>query len=62
MSLFSYIRETKGELKHVAWPTRKQAVVFTAVVIIISVGLSLYLGLADFVFSKGLIFLIQHSK
>lgn len=51
MALGEYVRETRGELKHVSWPTRTQAIAFTVIVIIISVGLSLYLGLLDYIFS-----------
>jgi len=52
MGITSYIRETRGELKHVSWPTRKQAVAFTVVVIIISLGVAGYLGLFDYLFTK----------
>ena len=38
-------------MKHVSWPTRKQAIVFTAVVIAVSLLTALYLGLFDFVFT-----------
>lgn len=51
MSLISYIRETKGELKHVNWPTRRQTIVFTTIVIILSILTGLYLGFFDFVFN-----------
>ena len=60
MGLANYIRETRGELKHVSWPTRGQAIAFTIIVIVISLGLSLFLGLFDFLFSRGLQFLITH--
>lgn len=56
MSLTDYIRDTRGELKHVSWPTRTQAVSFTVIVIVISICLGLYLGLFDAVFSL----LIKH--
>ncbi len=59
MGLAEYIKETRGELKHVSWPTRQQATVFTIIVIIISIGLSLYLGLLDALFSRVLAFLIK---
>ncbi|OHA88670.1 MAG: preprotein translocase subunit SecE [Candidatus Zambryskibacteria bacterium RIFCSPHIGHO2_01_FULL_43_27] len=52
MSLIDYIKETRGELKHVSWPTRKQATVFTVIVIVISVAVSIYLGIFDFIFSE----------
>jgi preprotein translocase subunit SecE len=51
MSIIDYIKETQGELKHVSWPTRRQAFLYTALVIVISVGVSFYLGLFDYIFS-----------
>jgi preprotein translocase subunit SecE len=59
MAIGDYIRETRGELKHVSWPTRRQAIAYAIVVILISVGLALYLGLFDYLFSKGLGFFIN---
>lgn len=52
MGLIQYLRDTKGEMKHVSWPTRKQAGIYTALVIVVSIGISLYLGLFDWIFSK----------
>ena len=60
MAFGDYLKETRGELKHVAWPTRSQAITFTAIVVIISVGLALYLGLFDYIFSLGLKYIISH--
>jgi preprotein translocase subunit SecE len=54
MRIVDYIRDTKAELKHVSWPTRRQAIVYTVIVILISVGVSFYLGLFDALFSFGL--------
>ena len=51
MNLITYLKETRAELKHVAWPTRKQAIMYTIVVIAISVLTSLYLGVFDYLFS-----------
>ncbi len=53
-SFIEYLKETKGELKHVRWPTKQQTVVFTIVVILISLGVAFFLGLFDFLFLKGL--------
>ncbi len=58
MSLLDYVRETRGELKHVSWPTRQQAIAFSIIVIMLSVGLALFLGLFDYIFSEALKFLI----
>jgi len=55
-----YLRETRGEMKHVSWPTRKQALINTALVILISVIVAFLLGFFDFIFTKLLdIFIIQ---
>ena len=61
MGLANYIKETQGELKHVSWPTRQQAIAFTAIVVVISVGLSLYLGLFDYIFSLGIKYVLGFS-
>jgi preprotein translocase subunit SecE len=52
MSIMSYLKETKGELSHVNWPTRRQSMIFSLVVIIISILVAFFLGLFDLVFSK----------
>lgn len=54
MKVVDYIKETKTELRHVNWPTRKQAIIFTVVVIAVSIGVSLFLGFFDFLFSLAL--------
>ena len=49
-----YLKETKTELKHVIWPTRSQTFLYTVIVIILSVVVGYYLGIFDFIFSRGL--------
>src|SRR3989344_4214929 len=49
-----YLQDTRGELRHVAWPTRLQTIVYSILVAAISVGVSLYLGLFDLLFTGGL--------
>jgi len=51
MKIFEYIKETKSELKHVSWPTRRQAIAFTSIVIAISVFVAVFLGLFDYLFT-----------
>jgi preprotein translocase SecE subunit len=50
-----YLRDTKTELRHVAWPTRTQTIVYALLVAVISVGIALYLGVFDFAFRAGLV-------
>jgi len=52
MKITEYIKDTRAELAHVNWPTRAQVIRFTSMVIIISAGVAVLLGVSDFVFSK----------
>lgn len=56
-----YIKETRGELRHVAWPTRTQTIVYTVVVAILSILVAFYLGVFDYAFSKGINLLIEST-
>ncbi len=51
MKLIDYLKETKGELKHVKWPSKEDTVRFTVIVIAISVFIAFFLGFFDFIFS-----------
>lgn len=44
----SFLREARAELKKVTWPTKKQIWYWTLIVIVFTLGVSLYLGLIDF--------------
>lgn len=46
----TYIREVRAEMKHVSWPSRNQAVVYTVVVVAVSVATAAYLGIWDYLF------------
>ena len=52
--LSNYFSETMEEMKHVSWPTKNQTLMFTMLVILISVAVAAYLGLFDYLFSLGL--------
>jgi len=52
MKLIEYIKDTRAELVHVSWPTRKQAIAYTIIVVIISLVVSFYLGFLDALFSQ----------
>ena len=54
MNLIQYLKETRAELRHVSWPSRRETTVFTAVVIAISLATALYLGFFDYLFSLAL--------
>ena len=47
-----YFSETIGELRKVSWPTRKEAVNLTIVVVFVVIAMSIFLGSLDYVFGK----------
>ena len=47
-----FLREVKVELKKVVWPTRKDTVASTSVVLILVIIIAIFLGLVDFGLSK----------
>jgi len=47
-----FLEESRTELRHVNWPTRKEATRLTAIVIGLSLGLALFLGLFDYLFTN----------
>ena len=59
MSFIQYLKDTRGELHHVAWPTRTQTILYTVIVMAISVFVAFYLGLFDFIFTTGLSRIIE---
>jgi preprotein translocase subunit SecE len=52
--LVRYIRDSYAEMKKVTWPTRKETIKITIVVIIISLSVAAFLGLLDYIFSLGI--------
>lgn len=51
MPILNYLRDVRAELKHVTWPSRTQTLVSTIVVIAVSAGVAVYLGLWDYFFA-----------
>lgn len=52
--IFRYFKESKDELKKVTWPSRKEAIKHTLIVIGVSVSVAVFLGLADYLMNTGL--------
>jgi preprotein translocase subunit SecE len=50
--IIRFLKEAKSELKKVTWPTRKQTLASTSVVIIVVVIVSIFLGIVDFGLAK----------
>ncbi len=54
-----FLKEVKDELGKVVWPTRDEIIRLTAVVIIVSLIVGVYLGLIDLVLTKILALVIK---
>ena len=52
--LVRYFKETRTEIRKVVWPTRKQATNLTLIVIGVTVVMSVFLGVLDFLFQRAL--------
>ena len=51
--IVNYFKESKAELKKVSWPTRKETINHTSLVIGISLGVAIFFGLLDYVLTIG---------
>jgi preprotein translocase subunit SecE len=47
-----FLSEVKGEVKKVTWPSKKEALGGTAVVLVVVFVMALFLGLVDLLLSK----------
>ena len=54
-----FVREVRGELRKVAWPTRGEVVNYSTVVLVTLVLLILLILALDFAFSKSVLFLFK---
>jgi preprotein translocase SecE subunit len=61
-SFLEYVKAVQGEFTHVSWPTRSQAISYTALVIGISLFVAFLLGGLDFIFTIGLEKLLQFTQ
>lgn len=54
-----YLRETRGELRKVTWPTREEAWRLTAIVLGVTAAFAVFLWAMDALFSNSIRFLIE---
>lgn len=48
----TFLKETLDELKKVTWPNQKEVIRLTAMVIVVSIGIGLFVGGLDLLFTK----------
>ncbi len=51
-AIVRYFRETRIELGKVSWPTRREALSLTGVVLVVTTGMAIFLGSLDYLFTK----------
>lgn len=61
MSIFSHLQESRAEMKHVKWPSRTQVILYTTMVIVLSIVIAIYVGALDFGFTKVLAWIISRN-
>lgn len=54
-----FLKEAKVELGKVVWPTRKETLRLTGVVIGVSLVVGLFLGSLDFIFTQTISFILK---
>jgi len=55
----NFLKEVKTELSKVIWPTKKEAIRLTTIVIGISIAVGIYISSLDFIFTKTIGLLLQ---
>ncbi len=53
--LFAYLKESKAEFNKVTWPTRKETINYSILVVIISILIAIFIGLADYILNLGVV-------
>lgn len=47
-----YLKDTRGEVRKVSWPTRREATKLTLIVLAVTAAMALFLGALDFLFAN----------
>jgi preprotein translocase SecE subunit len=55
--MMQYLRDVRAELNHVSWPTQRQTIIYTVIVVAISLATAAYLGIFDYLFSNFILLL-----
>ena len=61
-AIVRYFRQTWVELRKVSWPDRRQATNLTAIVLAVTVGMSAFLGVTDWLFALFFSWIVQLSS
>lgn len=51
-AIAQYFKETRAELRKVSWPTRRQAINLSLIVLAVTLFMALLLGVFDYLFAQ----------
>jgi preprotein translocase subunit SecE len=58
-SPLQFMREVRGELRKVAWPSRSEVIHYTIIVLITIAVMTAFVGVLDYLFGEGIFWLID---
>lgn len=56
-----FLRQVVAELRKVIWPTRKELITYTWIVLVFVLVMGAYIGVLDFFFTRGVLFVFGRS-
>lgn len=59
-NIINFLKEVRGELEMVVWPSREQTIRYTILVVIVAVGVGVLLGGLDFILTSISSFLVKN--
>ena len=51
IKLFTFLKEVRLEMKKVNWPSRKETIKYTLIIVGVSLSVAVFLGGLDYIFS-----------
>lgn len=57
--IIRYLKSTRSELRKVVWPSREEVINLTIIVLAVTIGMSAFLAILDFIFARGFELIIR---
>lgn len=54
VSILSFVKEVRGEFANIVWPTRRDAIRLSLIVVLVSVAIGAFVGALDFGFTNAI--------
>jgi preprotein translocase subunit SecE len=54
-----FVREVRGELRKVVWPSRGEVINYSLIVLVLIIGLTAFIGGLDFIFGEAILRLFK---